>query len=200
MIVSDIETVTILVILLFGIPILWNARKNGLLKSFSFIKLIKTINKSLKIQGIIGLILIPLTWTWNSADFIFDSVLTGTTYTYLVVGFFMYLPALAFLNFIKLLIEGKLEKQKNKINIGSQKIDKYDENFIKAIIEKLEERLERNLTIEEFNTFSILRSGIAYEMILDYISDQDKSKKEIKNYVQSVVDENKKTTHNNVYN
>ena len=136
----------------------------------------------------------------NSADFIFDSVLTGTTYTYLVVGFFMYLPALAFLNFIKLLIEGKLEKQKNKINIGSQKIDKYDENFIKAIIEKLEERLERNLTIEEFNTFSILRSGIAYEMILDYISDQDKSKKEIKNYVQSVVDENKKTTHNNVYN
>jgi len=113
MIVSDIETVTILVILLFGIPILWNARKNGLLKSFSFIKLIKTINKSLKIQGIIGLILIPLALTWNSADFIFDSVLTGTAYTYLVVGFFMYLPALAFLNFIKLLIEGKRENQKN---------------------------------------------------------------------------------------
>ena len=111
MIVSDIKTVTILVILMFGIPILWNAHKNGLLKSFKFIDLIKTINKSLKTQGIIGLILIPLTWIWNTTDFIFDSILTGTTYTYLVVGFFMYLPALAFLNFIKLLIEKHLEKQ-----------------------------------------------------------------------------------------
>ncbi|HEX9826669.1 MAG TPA: hypothetical protein VGA80_08730 [Flavobacteriaceae bacterium] len=114
MIVSDIETVTVLVILLFGIPILWNARKNELFKSFDFIKLIKTINKSLKIQGILGLILIPLTWTWNSADFIFDSVLTGTTYTYLVVGFFMYLPALGILNLIKLGIEKKLGKQKTE--------------------------------------------------------------------------------------
>ncbi len=42
MIVSDIGTVTILVILMFGFPILWNARKNGLLKSFSFFELIKT--------------------------------------------------------------------------------------------------------------------------------------------------------------
>jgi hypothetical protein len=189
MIVSDIETVTILVILMFGIPILWNARKNGLLKSFSFIHLINTINKSLKMQGIIGLILIPLTWIWNTADFIFDSILTGTTYTYLVVGFFMYLPALAFLNFIKLLIEKKLEKQKN---IGNQKLYKLDENFIKAIIEKLKERLERNLTKEEFNVFTLQRSGIAYEMIMDYISDKELSKTEIESYVQKVVEENKK--------
>ena len=196
MIVSDIETVTVLVILLFGIPILWNANKNGLLKSFSFIDLIKTINKSLKMQGIIGLILIPLTWIWNTADFIFDSILTGTTYTYLVVGFFMYLPALAFLNFIKLLVEKKLEKQKT---IGNQKIDELDENFIKAIIEKLKERLERNLTKEEFNVFTLQRSGIAYEMIMDYISDKELSKTEIESYVQKVVKEKEKTTHNNVY-
>jgi hypothetical protein len=196
MIVSDIETVTILVILLLGIPILWNAHKNGLLKSFSFIDLIKTINKSLKMQGIIGLILIPLTWIWNTADFIFDSILTGTTYTYLVVGVFMYLPALAFLNLIKLLIEGKLEKQKN---LGNQKIDELDKNFIKAIIGKLKERLERNLTKEEFNVFSLQRSGIAYEMIIDFISDRELSKTEIESYVQKVVEENKKTTHNTVY-
>lgn len=77
-------------------------------------------------------------------------------------------------------------------------MDEIDKNFIKAIIEKLKERLERNLSTEEFNTFSMLRSGIAYEMILDFISDQDKSKKEIQSYVQNVVNENKKTTHNNV--
>jgi len=197
MIVSDIGTVTLLVILLFGIPILWNARKNGLSKSFSFIKLIKTINKSLKIQGVIGLILIPLTWILNSADFIFDSLLIGTTYTYLVIGFFMYLPALAFLNFIKLLIEGKLERNKN---LGNQKIDELDKNFIKEIIEKLKERLERNLTKEEFDVFSLQRSGIAYEMIIGFISDRELSKTEIESYVQKVVEENKKTTHNNGYN
>ena len=114
MIVSDIGTVTILVILMFGFPILWNARKNGLLKSFSFFELIKTINKSLKIQGIIGVILILLTWIWNSAEFKFDSLFTGTTYTYLVVGIFMYLPALGILNLVKLGIKEKVEKQKTE--------------------------------------------------------------------------------------
>ena len=78
-------------------------------------------------------------------------------------------------------------------------MDEFDKNYIKAIIGKLKERLERNLSKAELNTFSILRSGIAYEMILDFISDQDKSKKEIQNYVQNVVGENKKTTHNTVY-
>jgi len=110
MIVSDIGTVTVLVILLFGLPILWNAKKNGLWKSFNIIGLINTINKSLIIQGIIGLILIPLTWLWNSADFKFDSLITGTTYTYLVIGLFMYLPALGILNLIKLGIKKNLEK------------------------------------------------------------------------------------------
>ena len=71
-------------------------------------------------------------------------------------------------------------------------MDEFDKNYIKAIIGKLKERLERNLSKAELNTFSILRSGIAYEMILDFISDQDKSKKEIQNYVQNVVGENKK--------
>ncbi|MBD0825504.1 hypothetical protein [Aestuariibaculum marinum] len=111
MIVSDIGTVTVLVILLFGLPILWNAKKNGLWKSLNLIGLIKTINKSLIIQGIIGLVLIPLTWLWNSADFKFDSLITGTTYTYLVIGLFMYLPALGILNLIKLIVEKKLKNE-----------------------------------------------------------------------------------------
>lgn len=111
MIVSDIGTVTVLVVLLFGLPILWNTQRNGLWKYFSLIGLIKTINKSLKIQGVIGLILITLTWLWNLADFIFDSLVTGTTYTYLMVGFFMYLPVLGILNLIKLIVEKKFKKE-----------------------------------------------------------------------------------------
>src|SRR5690606_15558139 len=111
MIVPNIEIVTILVVIFFGLPIIWNARKNGLWKSFNFIGLIKTINKSLIIQGIIGLILILLTWLWNSADFKFDSFIARTTYTYLIIGIFMYLPALVILNLIKLGIKKNLEKQ-----------------------------------------------------------------------------------------
>ena len=109
MIVENIGIVTFLVVLFFGVPILWNAQKNGLWKSFNLIGLIKTINKSLIIQGIIGLILIPLTWLWNSADFKFDSLISGTTYTYLIIGLFMYLPALGILNLIKLIAEKKIK-------------------------------------------------------------------------------------------
>lgn len=114
MIVENIGIVTFLVVLIFGVPILWNVQKKGLWKSFSFTGLIKVINKSLKIQGIIGLIIIPLTWIWNSADFKFDSLLTGATYTYIVIGFFMYLPVLGILNLVKLGIEKRFEKQKAK--------------------------------------------------------------------------------------
>ncbi len=64
-----------------------------------------------------------------------------------------------------------------------------DEYFIKEIIERLKKRLDRNLTVEELNTFKIQRSLMAYEMILDYISDKKLSKKEIENYVQEVVSE-----------
>ena len=190
MIISNIGIVTISVILFFGCPILWNLNKAGRLKSLNFLSLIKTINISLKIQGIIGLSLIPLSIILNITDFKIGKLLGEATYTYLIVGIFMYLPALAFLNFIKLLIEGKLEKQK---------IDELDENFIKEIIAKLKERLERNLTTEELNAFALHRSGIGYEMILDYLSNKELSKAEIESYVQKLVEEDKKTTHNTAY-
>ncbi|MCR9263104.1 MAG: hypothetical protein NXH86_03045 [Flavobacteriaceae bacterium] len=112
MIVPNIEIVTFLVIIFFGLPIIWSARKNELFKSFNFVGLVKAINKSLMVQGIIGLFLILMTWIWNSADFKYDSLIVGTTYTYVVIGLFMYLPALGILNLIKLIIENKLKNEK----------------------------------------------------------------------------------------
>lgn len=111
MIVSDINTVTILVILLFAAPILWIAHRNELLKDLSFFKLIYTLNKALIIQGIIGLILVSLSWIWNTASLGFDSLITGTSYTYLVIGFFMYLPALGILNLINFVAQKKTRKE-----------------------------------------------------------------------------------------
>lgn len=111
MIVSNIEVITILVVIFFGFPIILNARKNELWDSFNFIELINTINKSLIIQGIIGLILILITLLWNSANFKFNSFIAETTYTYLIIGIFMYLPALGILNLIKLGIKKALKRK-----------------------------------------------------------------------------------------
>ena len=66
----------------------------------------------------------------------------------------------------------------------------FDSNFIKQIITILEEKLGRELTTKEKDVFSIKRSGIAYEMILDYISNDSLSKDKLEDYVTSVLQEN----------
>lgn len=109
MFVENIEAVAFVVILLFGLPVLWNANKNGLFKEFNFIKLIITINKSLILQGLIAVVLILLTWLFNLSDL--ASFIGGITYTYIVIWFFMYLPIVVFLNTIKLLILYSEKKQ-----------------------------------------------------------------------------------------
>ena len=74
-------------------------------------------------------------------------------------------------------------------------MDDFDKKFTKALVSKLTERLGRNLTRDETEAFRRARSGIAYEMMMDYISDEDKTKNQIEHYVESVTTENKKTTH-----
>ena len=68
----------------------------------------------------------------------------------------------------------------------------FDQSFTKAITEKLKIRLSRDLTNLEMDAFTIRRSGIAYEMMMNYISDEEKNKAEIEYYVSSVMEENKK--------
>jgi hypothetical protein len=68
----------------------------------------------------------------------------------------------------------------------------FDKNFTTAIVKKLKTRLERNLSAEEEQAFKIRRSGLAYEMILDFVSDDGKTKAELEKYVANVVDEIKK--------
>ncbi|WP_422351137.1 hypothetical protein [Flagellimonas sp.] len=111
MIVSDIGIVTVITILLFGLPILWSAKKKGLWSSFSFVGLLKLLNISLLIQVIVGLILILVTWLWNLSEFEIPSLLGGTTYTYLVIGLMIYLPTLVVLNLLNLLFKNISNKK-----------------------------------------------------------------------------------------
>ena len=107
MIIGNIEIVTVIVVFIFLIPVLWNFYKDRIFEKFTFIKLIKIFNKSLKIQGVIAVIIMPFSWIWNKFDFTYDYVIAETGYTYIIVGIFMYLPTLGILNFVKLLFEEK---------------------------------------------------------------------------------------------
>lgn len=72
----------------------------------------------------------------------------------------------------------------------------FDKRFPEAIVQKLRIRLGRSLTNDEFDAFNQVRSGIAYEMMMDYISHEEKSKTEIENYVETVTIDHKKTLRN----
>jgi len=59
------------------------------------------------------------------------------------------------------------------------------------IITKLTERLNRPLKRNELEAFSIDRTPTDYQLILDYVSDKDKSMVELEMYVEFMVTESK---------
>lgn len=65
------------------------------------------------------------------------------------------------------------------------KNNEFHENAITNIKLVLENKLERKLTYYEEKIFSIERSGIAYEMIIDTVNNS-KSKKELSEYIESI--------------
>jgi len=103
MIVSNIETVTVLVVGLFLIPILITSYKSKIINGFNFFKLVGILNKSLIIHGIIGLVIILLSWFGTITSLKYENLIIGIAYTYLTIGIFMYLPILSILNIIILL-------------------------------------------------------------------------------------------------
>lgn len=111
MIIENIEIVTIIVVLLFGVPVLIISSRQKLLKSFSLSKMTKTFNQSLLIQSIIGLtigvgafIINKLLYYGDGKGNMITDVIVGAAYTFIVIGTFIYLPALILLNIINFLI------------------------------------------------------------------------------------------------
>jgi hypothetical protein len=116
MIVGNIAIVTVATILLFLIPILIVAKKQSLLKSFSWQNFLKVINKSLLFQVGIGLMLLlsgylldKIVYLNSDGNLVTDSII-GTAYTFVVIGIFMYLPILALLNLINLILKAILKR------------------------------------------------------------------------------------------
>ena len=75
-------------------------------------------------------------------------------------------------------------------------MDNLENNFVTKILSTLKVRLGRELNKDEIEAFSISRSYMAYEMILDDLNDDSKSQSEISNYVENVIKEYKTTANN----
>ena len=116
MIIGNVEIVTVLTILLFGIPITISAIRTNLVKSFSLAQLTKTINRALVVHIIIGLAF-TLTISFfegryysNGTGNDLTDLCMGTGLAYLIVGTFFYIPGLVILNIVNLIFNRKLSK------------------------------------------------------------------------------------------
>ena len=61
-----------------------------------------------------------------------------------------------------------------------------EDGMRKAIEQTIGRRLARNITSEERERILRPRALMGYEAILDYLSDQEKTQKELEEYLQSV--------------
>ncbi len=59
----------------------------------------------------------------------------------------------------------------------------------KTIITTLSQRLNRNLKQHELEAFKLTRTQSAYQLMLDYVSDKEKSVVELEQYVAFIVTE-----------
>ena len=65
----------------------------------------------------------------------------------------------------------------------------FDITATEQIITKLQQRLNRELNQKELEAFAIKRSSADYKIILDYISDKEKSSIELELYVEFLIKE-----------
>ncbi|SHK92691.1 hypothetical protein SAMN04488028_11217 [Reichenbachiella agariperforans] len=113
MIVAHIEIVTIVVTILFLTPIVFQALKKRLYKKITFQLLVNILNYSLLIQSIIGVVLMIFVYLfpYEHTPKKLNSILSGSSYTYSVIGVFCIIPSVLLLNFVYMITN--MLKRKN---------------------------------------------------------------------------------------
>ena len=113
--------ISVIVVLLFIIPIFVKAYQNSLLKSLTFNNFVRVLNKSLLIQIIVGIILLPTMFILdkqfyrNSDGNILTDLVINVGFCYIVIGVFYYIPGIIILNIIKFWINKIRGKNYGKI-------------------------------------------------------------------------------------
>jgi hypothetical protein len=112
MYVGNITLVTLIVIALFALPVVVIATRQNVNKPFNFLThFTKVFNRAFIIQVIVGVLLLISMFIIDTIEYsegeghdFFDTFI-GTAYLYIVVGVFMYLPALGVLNLINWIVK-----------------------------------------------------------------------------------------------
>ena len=104
--IKEMDIVTILTILLFGLPVIIYGLRLKLFNKFLLNTLTNTFNKAAIIQIIIAVVLGVLSYTIDKTVYsnghgnILTSVIINTALTHIVIGGFFYIPGLVLLNLI----------------------------------------------------------------------------------------------------
>jgi hypothetical protein len=116
---NHIIVIYITVIMLLTIPLVLKAIRLKLFFNFNFLNLVKVLNRSIELQLIIGLIIMIIGILFDKVFYsndrngnIFSDIFIESTYCYIVIGLFLYLPTIGLINIINLVIN-RLKKKHN---------------------------------------------------------------------------------------
>lgn len=104
--IKQIDIVTILTILLLGLPVLIHSLKLRLFNEFQFYSLTKAFNKAIIVQIVIAIVLGILAYAIDKTVYeigqcnMLASIIVSTATTYIIIAGFFYIPGIIVLNLI----------------------------------------------------------------------------------------------------
>ena len=118
---NHIIVIYIITILLLIIPLILPASRIKLFRNLNFSNFVKVLNRGIipqliigVIMMIVGVILDKVFYSDEKNGNIFSEIFIESTYCYIVIGSFFYLPAIGLINIIKLLINRLNNKPTNR--------------------------------------------------------------------------------------
>jgi hypothetical protein len=98
-----------IVILLLTTPLVFQAIRIKLIRNFSYVNFVKVVNRGFIFQLIIGVIITLISLYFDKVFYsndkngnIFSDIFIESTYCYIVLGSFFYLPAVGLINIFNL--------------------------------------------------------------------------------------------------
>lgn len=116
-----IIVIYIILILLFAIPLVLQISRIKLFQNFNFSNLVRVLNRSIILQLIIGVIITLISMYFDKVFYsddrsgtIFTDIFIESTYCYIGIGCFFYLPAIGLINIIRIVINSLNRKRRNQ--------------------------------------------------------------------------------------
>ncbi len=111
--IKEIDMITILTILLFGLPVLIHSLKLRLFNEFQFYTLTKAFNKAIIVQIVVAIVLGILAYAIDKTLYaigqgnMLTSIIVSTAMTYNIIAAFFYIPGIILMNLINWILTKK---------------------------------------------------------------------------------------------